>query len=444
VLHALTNLIRSRLPSDESQLLASGSLVALGLRVAGSAATLGVQLLVIWSVGPETFGDYVYVLSWISVISLIATLGIDTAALRFVPIYQAAGENGLLLGYVRWAAGWTAVASCGLAALLVGVVAALGDLLPDRLAETFYTSALLLPVLVLLLVASGVMRGFKRIALAMAPQWVLRPLLIAFGFGLLLQAIVRLPSAAEVMLVDAGATLLALVVVTAVSLRHLVASGVFAARPIYRSRVWFATASPLIVQTTIRLCMSRVDILLAGAFLGTTQAGIYVVVSQLAALIGFGLLAVNMIAAPLYAGVHSQGRTEELQALVRLATRAVVAFALLIGGALVVLGPWLLGLYGESFRTAGYVALVVLVISQILNSAAGSVGYLMSMTGHEREAAWVTSACGLLNVVLGVSLIPVLGLVGAALSTTITNLVWNGILVWRVRRNLGLHATVLG
>lgn len=444
MLRALSNLIRSRLPSDESQLLASGSVVALGLRVAGTAATLGVQLLVIWSVGPETFGDYVYVLSWISVISLIATLGIDTAALRFVPTYQAAGESGLLLGYVRWAAGWTAVASCGLAALLVAVVAALGDLLPDRLAQTFYASALLLPVLVLLLVASGVMRGFKRIAPAMAPQWVLRPLLIAVGFGLLLQAIVRLPSAAEVMFVDAGATLLALVVVTALVLRYLVASGVFAARPIYRSRVWFATASPLIVQTTVRLCMSRVDILLAGAFLGTVQAGIYVVVSQLAALIGFGLLAVNMIAAPLYAGVHAQGRTEELQALVRLATRAVVAFSLLTGGALVVLGPWLLGLYGVAFRTGGYAALVVLVISQILTSAAGSVGYLMSMTGHEREAAWVTSACGLLNVVLGVSLIPVLGLVGAALSTTITNLVWNGILVWRVRRRLGIHATVFG
>jgi len=444
VLRALTSSIRSRLSSEESQLLATGSATALVLRVAGTAATLGLQLVVTWSVGPERFGTYVYVLSWISVISLIATLGIDTAALRFVPSYLGEEDNGLLLGFLRWTAGSTLVASCGLSVVLVVLVASLGDLVPQPLAETFRASALLLPALVLLLVASSVLRGFKRVSVAVAPQWILRPVLTGIGFLVLLRASGRLPSAATVMLVDAGATALTLTLVAAVLLRRIGRTGVFAARPKYRSRVWFATASPLIVQTAVRLSMNRVDILLAGAFLGAEQAGVYVVVSQIAALISFGLLAVNTVAAPLYASVHVQGRIEELQRLVRLGTRAVVAFSLLIGGALVVLGPWLLGLYGEPFREAGYTPLVLLVVSQILNSAAGSVGYLMSMTGHEREAAWVTSACGLLNVILGVSLIPVLGLLGAALATTMTNLVWNAILVWRVRRKLGIDATVLG
>ena len=102
----------------------------------------------------------------------------------------------------------------------------------------------------------------------------------------------------------------------------------------------------------------------------------------------------------------------------------------------------MLGLFGPEF-TRGYWALAILTVGQLVNASVGSVGFLMSMTGHQREAARVFAGAAVLNVVLNASLIPLWGINGAAIATATTTIIWNVALALYVWRRLGVRATIV-
>jgi len=79
-----------------------------------------------------------------------------------------------------------------------------------------------------------------------------------------------------------------------------------------------------------------------------------------------------------------------------------------------------------------------------VNAATGSVGNLLTMSGHERDAARGFVFAAVLNLVLNVLLIPAYGIVGAAVAAAISLISWNLILAALVYRRLGIHSTALG
>jgi O-antigen/teichoic acid export membrane protein len=74
----------------------------------------------------------------------------------------------------------------------------------------------------------------------------------------------------------------------------------------------------------------------------------------------------------------------------------------------------------------------------------GLAALVLNMTGHERDTAKGIAVSALLNVTLNALLIPLWGIEGAALASTLSMVVWNSLLVVLVHRRLGLHATALG
>jgi O-antigen/teichoic acid export membrane protein len=67
----------------------------------------------------------------------------------------------------------------------------------------------------------------------------------------------------------------------------------------------------------------------------------------------------------------------------------------------------------------------------------------MSMTGHERISARILWQTALLNVLLNAVLIPLYGLVGAALASAVSLAIWNTMLYREVHRRLGINSTAL-
>jgi O-antigen/teichoic acid export membrane protein len=106
----------------------------------------------------------------------------------------------------------------------------------------------------------------------------------------------------------------------------------------------------------------------------------------------------------------------------------------------IVLGRFLLGLFGDEF-VAAYPALVILAAGQIVNALCGTVGSLMIMTRLHREAATVFGGAAALNIALNAVLIPRFGLNGAAIATSTTVVLWNVVMVVLVVRKLGVNPT---
>jgi len=109
---------------------------------------------------------------------------------------------------------------------------------------------------------------------------------------------------------------------------------------------------------------------------------------------------------------------------------------------LAVLGEWILALFGQDF-VVGYPALLLLAASQVMIAAAGPVDVLLNLTGHQDRClvAFCTAlpVAGLLNVLL----VPVAGIVGAAMAVLLTVVFWNIWLYRRVVVELDLHPSIL-
>jgi O-antigen/teichoic acid export membrane protein len=113
-----------------------------------------------------------------------------------------------------------------------------------------------------------------------------------------------------------------------------------------------------------------------------------------------------------------------------------VSLAAFLG--LVVFGKWALGWFGADFR-AGYSVMLILALGQICLSTVGAIaGYLLTMTGHQREASRVIAGTAVENLVLTLVLTPLLGLIGVALATGIAVVTRAVILAVIVRRIVGV------
>jgi O-antigen/teichoic acid export membrane protein len=81
--------------------------------------------------------------------------------------------------------------------------------------------------------------------------------------------------------------------------------------------------------------------------------------------------------------------------------------------------------------------MIFLVLGQFVNSIAGSTGYFMNMTGDHMVFQHVMLAAAFLNLIANLLLVPLLGMVGAALSAMGTLVFWNLYLVFFIKKKYG-------
>jgi O-antigen/teichoic acid export membrane protein len=180
--------------------------------------------------------------------------------------------------------------------------------------------------------------------------------------------------------------------------------------------------------------------LILGIFEPSDQVGIYRIAVQISMLAAFGLHAVNMVVTPRFAELYMQNRLAPLKHLVVAGGRVAQGFTLLVTvGFLLVGKPCLRLIFGPVY-TASYLPIVILLIGQMVNSATGSVGNLLNMTGYERETLRGTAVAAAIGIALDVLLIPVWGIRGAATATAVSMAIWKVLLWWAARKHLHIDS----
>lgn len=431
-------------------MLGRGAATSLVIRSTGALLGFAANLLLARLLGVTQYGVYVYALSWINVLLVIALLGLPTALIRFVAAYRAQGQMALLRGLLRRSFQIVLLSSVFISVAGAFVVWASHIDVGAGGTVTFVLAFALLPALALLQLSAGALRGLKRIAWAQFPNEVLRRLLVIILLGaafLLLGAPLRAYQAM-------GLTIAAAVAVFALSAvvlwRSQREAGTVAGaeapssahRAEYSTRTWLSTALPLLLISGATLLLNRTDVIMIGALRNPDAVGIYNAGARIAQLALFGISAVNMIAAPMFAELYHTGRRRELQRIVSLAALGILLFTVGATVGLAVCGRWVLALFGARF-SAAYVPLVILLGGLTINATCGSVGYLMTMSGHEKFAGVILVACAGLNILLNLVLIPRFGIVGAAIATSVAMATWNLSLLAVVKSKLAVDPTIM-
>jgi O-antigen/teichoic acid export membrane protein len=419
-----------------NQALLRGAGLAFILQVVGAGLAFLLQVLFGRWLGASGYGAYAFTIAWAGLLGVAVGLGFPTTTLRFIPAYSSSEEWARLHGMLRVSLWLTVAVGAGVAVLGAVVAVAVGTL-GSGVSSEVLLGLTLVPLLALMRLQQEAIRASRRIGLAYAPALVLRPLLIIAGGALLAASNVALDSTAALAITAASIAIL-LVVQVIVFWRGL-HPAVRAAKPAYETRAWIRVALPLLLIAGFSIVLTQTDIVMVGAFLGSHQAGLYAAASKTASLVSLVLIAVTAIAAPMISSLVAQDRHDELQELVATVAQWIFWPSLAIAVFLGILAEPVLGLFGPSFRDANWY-LVVLLLGQLVNAVAGSVGYLMILSGHQRQAAWVYGWVAIAHVGFNVVGILLAGTIGAAIATAASFALWNVWLYVLVVKRLDIHS----
>lgn len=422
---------------DLARLIVRGGAWSLFISAAGAALSLGVHLLLARALGKTEYGRYVFALAWMNVLVLVGKFELDTASVRFVGAYTGTEQWSFLRGFLRRSTQIVGGVSVALALVSALIVLLLMDQIGHATALSFLAASVLLPITAIAQLKASAMQGLKQVARAQAPSMVVRPIVFALGILTLHYGFARGVTAPVAILLQLGATTVALVL-TIRFLQGVLPTAVRQASEAFDTRYWIKTAAGLLVISGGQIILStNSDVLVVGSLLGADAAGLYGAASQLAASVSFGVSAISFIALPVIADLHARHAMVKLQGLISHVARIGLLLSIPVLLILVVGAKPVLRAFGDSFADASGL-LILLGFDQLVGAIFGIAGYLLVMTGNQVTAARVIIGCAVLNLALTLVLTPTLGIMGAGLATTITTLTRAYLLTARMRSALGL------
>jgi O-antigen/teichoic acid export membrane protein len=413
--------------------------VVSGLQISGIAVSYISQILLARWLGATEYGTYDYIINLGILLGYIAGLGLPNALLRLIPEYKVKEDWGRLRGMLWNSWLYVAIAGLFLSVLLTIVVIYLGQKTTFKL-PTMLLGIWTIPLLALLKQQLEMSKILNRFVLAYLPSVVILPIFLIVGIFYFQHYLFPLTSTDAIAIF-----LVSLFILLAIQLWlfcQKLPQEWFACQPICVPKEWLSVSLPFLLGDGAYLILNQADIFMIGIFLDAKQVGIYSAALKTACWINILLTASSTVLATTFSSLYVQGRQKDLQDLFTKIIGWIFFPALIASCYLFIYGDNVLALFGTEFVAAKW-AMLVLVVGQLVNVGTGCVGYIMQLTGHNYQCTYVYCCGTLINLVLSLVFIPLLGILGAAIATATTMIIWNVWLHRLVVKHLGVQTSIL-
>lgn len=425
--------MKSSMTTDRGllDLLKSGGLV-LAFKVLGAAGGLIFSYILSLRYGADGLGRFEFAFAWLIILALFSKVGLDTAVLKIIPDQGERFDENRTRSAIQRARNLIVLIGLTFSILLFLLSEEMEMLfgMPGVSPSLRFISFLILPL-----------------SLLQFQGEIFRARHYSLGFSLMQNGVIIGLSCVPLLFIPSHYGVIQAFAAIAVSLGILSVFSIV--RNIRSSNHWWLDtrrkaaldyrdllriALPLMVYSGMYFILSWTDSLMTAYFLDDRSLGIYRISFKLTTIIGFVAFATNGVGAPHFSRLSSKGDKEGLRTYVN----RIVRINALIGGlltiALLIAHKWLLGIFGEEF-IEGQMLVIVFSLGQLLFTILAPGMQLLSMCGHERIAQNVMIVWAALNFLLNLLLIPALGLLGAAIATSVTLIGWNiaGLLLVRSR-----------
>jgi len=412
------------------------------LRVFQAVCSFLTTVLLARVLGVEGYGIYAYAYAFVTLLTIPVQAGLPTLVVRETARGVAQKNLGLVQGIWRW--------SIKIALLISFIVLCITEialiLLKGRNLGckewTLFWALFLVPFVSLGNLRAAALRGLHKVVLGQLPEFLIRPFLFLVLCFVASFYFAEKFGPPEAMFLNVVSSIVAFLVGWWFLFKNTPGE-IYKAIPIYRTKKWLKSLVPLAFTASMFVINNQTDVVMLGLLRSSREVGIYRVAVQFAWLSSFALQAINMVVAPHFATFYAKKELDNLQYLATRSARLVLFFNFLVALFFVFGGKeFLRVIFGLDFVCA-YTPLLILLVGQLVNSAVGSVGFLLNMTGYEKYTAKGLALSAIVNVVLNAFLIPFFGYNGAAIATAISMAVWNVLLWWLVRKHLGINTLAL-
>ncbi len=216
-------------------------------------------------------------------------------------------------------------------------------------------------------------------------------------------------------------------------------------RLVHQSNYWgfLKDAFPMMLASSAIIILASTDTFLMGVFETNENVGIYNIALKISTLSIFFLQAISSILAPKIAKAYAENDMTNFNKIVSFSIKVNFYLSTSLITIIIVFRKFLLNLFGEQF-VEGEMILIILCLGQVINSFTGPVGVIMQMIGQQNAFRNIVIIALVLNIILTITLIPIYGGIGAAISTSISMFVWNisSSVYLRVRKGIKSHFTL--
>ena len=179
----------------------------------------------------------------------------------------------------------------------------------------------------------------------------------------------------------------------------------------------------VVLGNSVSFLNAQVGGIMIGYYLNPNEVGIYAVAVLLAQPLTLIPGAVQRVTAPMTATLYGRGDIEGIWKMISSAMKRTFLISVAIALLIMVFGNSLITLLFTIEFLRAYVPLLILLAGQVIFAPFMAIGSTLASIGKVHISFRIHLVCGILNVMLNVLLIPYIGVVGAALSATITDVV---------------------
>lgn len=413
------------------------ALIVLGGSVLSQAMGFGTRIVMTRFLPVDGYGDIVLGITVLNLLGVVSIIGLGQAQTRYLPQAESKQERNRIAATIY---------QIGIGLSLVWAL--MGFFGAEFIAGTIFDSpsmmnvvrifALSLPFYVLYKLSLNGIQGYKKTTPNILTRNLVFPLarfatvaaLALAGFGTLGLAI-----GYNLAFVIGGlAAFLLFIRIGGHRIRSLLtpSSGTR-----YRELLGFSI--PLAVSASFGLVTKNSDRFLLGVFDTSSAVGVYDVALLVSQFILFFGPVLNYLFQPIMAEYDAEDDYQRMDQLYTIITRWLVILTFPIFALFVLFPETILGTFFGSEYQAGGTVLTFLVIGFYAARFVGLSGSFLTATGDTKVLMYVSAVTATLNLGLNVALIPIFGIVGAAIATASSILLKNLLQTVYIYSSTGIH-----
>jgi len=423
---------------DSLKQVAKGTGIAFIGMVLGTLFSFVVRLFIARYGLQTNYGIFSLAMAVLSLASILAGLGLVRGTTWQIAYFRGKEDTAKVRTTIFTSLQLSSIASIVLSLILffLADTIALNIFHAPELTLPLKIFAIAIPFLTLTQVLVAVHRGFDRIE----PMLVFQYLMI----NVLFLAFLSIAIVIELPFVAVFYAYLASLVIT------FVASAIYTARRLPQqtnpasmgnthqiTKELLLFSLPLLSVSILQMATSWVDTFVLGYFKTPEIVGLYNAALPLARFISEPMNAMLLIYVPIATGLYSRNLMSELRKSYTVSTKWIMSITLPIFLVLFLFPGAVLKLFFGTGYVPAATALRILSFGFIISNLLGPNGATLIAVGQPRFLMWTMLAVLSLNTALDILLIPVLGIVGAAIASTISLIVMNVIRTIKLYRLCG-------